>query len=211
MEAAEATEDRRPSNLPPISTRHGFSEGDRVSMPIYTRKGDDQKTICGVVKYIDITSGEKGSKGLWCSPTTTTAITHSILKSHDASEISVEDRRIPAIESAIAVHEFQAAGGSQTPPTTGSKLVLFTVERQEHLCRNTTRISGENDFTSVATTHHRRSSRKKITSHPRTTHRDLDHRTGAWEAASRRSHRQAQVVRETNDFLRAWSSRLIDE
>jgi hypothetical protein len=47
------------SDLPPISSDHGFEIGDRVSMPIYGR--DD---IRGTIQYVDYWAHKKHIKGL---------------------------------------------------------------------------------------------------------------------------------------------------
>jgi hypothetical protein len=60
MEASLTTQEgRRPSSLPPISTDHGFREGERVSMPLY-----GAKTVQGTLTRIDITRGKKRFLGL---------------------------------------------------------------------------------------------------------------------------------------------------
>ena len=50
---------KQSSALPPISSDHGFRDGDKVSMPLY-----GGKTVSGSLVTIDITRGRKRFFGL---------------------------------------------------------------------------------------------------------------------------------------------------
>lgn len=47
------------SALPPISANHAFTEGDRVSMPLW-----GGRKVCGQITHIDVTIGKKRYCGL---------------------------------------------------------------------------------------------------------------------------------------------------
>jgi len=57
------TNDHAGSALPPIPQGHGFAEGERVEMPLYST-GDQPDKIQGTIEYIDILVGRKHYKGL---------------------------------------------------------------------------------------------------------------------------------------------------
>lgn len=62
MNTASMTGKKSDSALPPIAPDHGFCVGERVSMPVFSQRG--QREVTGRIEHVDYWHGKRHYVGL---------------------------------------------------------------------------------------------------------------------------------------------------